>query len=63
VDEIATLGAWDKITALILAPPRGPRDVFCEGRPVVLDHHLIQTPQSQIAAAAKSSLSRLMEAA
>lgn len=61
--NIPSAGAWDKVAALLLAPPSGARDVFVEGRAVVRDGDLVQASRSDIMRAADRSLARLMEAA
>lgn len=59
--DIPSAGAWDKVAALLLAPPSGARDVFVEGRAVVRDGELAQASCSDIMRAAHRSLARLME--
>ncbi|EQB29782.1 8-oxoguanine deaminase [Sphingobium ummariense] len=61
--DIPSSGAWDKVAALLLAPPSGARDVFVEGRAVVRDGDLVQASRRDIVRAADRSLARLMEAA
>ncbi|MFY9350256.1 MAG: 8-oxoguanine deaminase [Sphingobium sp.] len=61
--DIPSAGAWDKVAALLLAPPSGARDVFVEGRAVVRDGDLAQASRHDILRAADRSLARLMEAA
>lgn len=61
--DIPSSGAWDKVAALLLAPPSGARDVFVEGRAVVRDGDLVQASRCDIVRAADRSLARLMEAA
>ena len=56
----ASLGAWDKVAALILSPPAGARDVFVEGRAVVRERDLVQASRREILRAADRSLTRLM---
>jgi cytosine/adenosine deaminase-related metal-dependent hydrolase len=56
----SSLGSWDKVAALILAPPKGPRDLFVEGRPIVRDDVLVSAPLSEIQADAGRSVARLM---
>ncbi|MFD1106391.1 8-oxoguanine deaminase [Sphingobium olei] len=63
VADIPSAGAWDKVAALLLAPPSGARDVFVEGRAVVRDGELAQASRRDILRAADRSLVRLMEAA
>jgi cytosine/adenosine deaminase-related metal-dependent hydrolase len=58
--DLFSLGAWDKVAALVLAPPPGARDVFVEGRAVVRDGDLVQCSRSEIAHDATASLTRLM---
>ncbi|WP_353228534.1 8-oxoguanine deaminase [Novosphingobium sp.] len=58
--DLHSLGAWDKVTALVLCPPPGARDVFVEGRAVVRDGDLVQSSRADIAQAAQRSLHRLM---
>ncbi|SDC84942.1 Cytosine/adenosine deaminase [Sphingomonas sp. YR710] len=59
MSDIASLGAWDKVAALILSPPAGVRDLFVEGRAVVRDGDLVQARRSDILRAADRSLTRL----
>jgi len=61
MSDIASLGAWDKVAALILSPPAGVRDLFVEGRAVVRDGDLIQADRQTILRAAERSLTRLKE--
>jgi cytosine/adenosine deaminase-related metal-dependent hydrolase len=61
--DIFSTGSWDKVAALLLAPPPGVRDLFVEGRAVVRDGELVQADRRTIAAAARTSLKRLMETA
>ncbi|WP_408590707.1 8-oxoguanine deaminase [Novosphingobium sp.] len=63
VDEVATLGSWDPVAALVLAPPAGPRDVYVEGRAIVRDGELVQVPRAEVKRAARASLAYLMESA
>jgi cytosine/adenosine deaminase-related metal-dependent hydrolase len=56
----SSLGAWDKVAALILCPPGGVRDLFVEGRAVVRDGALVSAPIPEILADAGRSLARLM---
>jgi len=60
VDEIASSGSWDKLAALVLAPPSGPRDVFVEGRAVVRDGELARVSRHSVVAGAQDALGRLM---
>jgi len=60
VDEIASSGSWDKLAALVLAPPSGPRDVFVEGRAVVRDGELARVSHHSVVAGAQAALGRLM---
>ena len=55
----SSLGAWDMVAALILAPPSGARDVFVEGRAMVRDGDLVQASRTAILRAADRSLTRL----
>jgi cytosine/adenosine deaminase-related metal-dependent hydrolase len=59
--DLFSLGAWDKVAALVLSPPPGARDVFVEGRAVVRDHDLVQASRDGILQAAQRSLTRLRE--
>jgi cytosine/adenosine deaminase-related metal-dependent hydrolase len=59
VSDVHTLGAWDKVAGLILAPPSGVRDLFVEGRAVVRDGDLVQARRSDILHAADLALLRL----
>ena len=58
--DLFSLGAWDKVAALVLCPPPGARDVFVEGRAVVRDHDLVRSSRTDIRTAAQRSLARLM---
>jgi cytosine/adenosine deaminase-related metal-dependent hydrolase len=60
VDDVHTVGSWDPVAALVLAPPPAPRDVFVEGRAVVRDFHLAQASRPEILRDARASLTRLM---
>lgn len=62
VDEVASSGSWDKLAALLLAPPAGPRDVFVEGRAVVRQGALAQVARRDVVAGAQAALARLMAA-
>lgn len=57
--DIASLGAWDKVAALILSPPAGVRDLLVEGHAVVRDGDLVQASRRDILRAADRSLTRL----
>ena len=59
MSDINSLGAWDRVAALILSPPAGVRDLFVEGRAVVRDGDLVQTGRREILHAADLSLTRL----
>jgi hypothetical protein len=61
--DIASTGAWDKVAALLLAPPSGVRDLFVEGRAVVRDGDLVQASRRDIVRAADRSLQRLKDLA
>lgn len=61
--DLFSLGAWDKVAALVLSPPPGARDVFVEGRGVVRSGELVQVPSAEILDGAQRSLRYLMEAA
>ena len=61
--NLFSLGAWDKVAALVLSPPPGARDVFVEGRAVVRDGDLAIASRREIIADAQRSLTRLMAAA
>ncbi|MDX3899763.1 MAG: 8-oxoguanine deaminase [Sphingobium sp.] len=61
--DIASCGAWDKVAALLLSPPRGVRDLFVEGRAVVRDADLVRTSRRDISTRAHRSLARLMDLA
>ena len=63
MSDIASMGAWDKVAALVLSPPAGARDTFVEGRAVVRGGDLVQASRSQVLAAADRSLTRLMSLA
>ena len=56
----ASLGAWDLVAALVLAPPCGVRDLFVEGRAVVRGGDLVRVPRAEVLRAASRSLERLM---
>jgi len=55
----SSLGAWDKVAGLLLAPPPQVRDLFVEGRAVVRDGVLTQADRGAICRAAEASLDRL----
>jgi cytosine/adenosine deaminase-related metal-dependent hydrolase len=59
----ASLGAWDRVAALVLAPPSGVRDLFVEGRGVVRGGDLALASRAEVLRAADRSLVRLMELA
>jgi cytosine/adenosine deaminase-related metal-dependent hydrolase len=59
MSDVASLGAWDKVAALILSPPSGVRDLFVEGRAVVRDGDLVQASRRDILRSADRSLTRL----
>ena len=61
--DLFSLGAWDKVAALVLAPPPGERDVFVEGRAVVRDGELVQSSRAEIVRDAQRSVARLMRLA
>jgi cytosine/adenosine deaminase-related metal-dependent hydrolase len=63
MSDIASMGAWDKVAALVLSPPTGARDVFVEGRAVVRGGGLAQASRGQVLRAADRSLARLMSLA
>ena len=58
--DLFSLGAWDKVAALVLSPPPGARDVFVEGAAVVRDGELACVSRAEIIADATRSLARLM---
>ena len=58
--DVFSLGAWDKVAALVLAPPPGARDVFVEGRAVVRAGALALADRREVLAGAERSLARLM---
>ena len=58
--DVFSLGAWDKVAALVLCPPPGARDVFVEGRAVVRDGDLVQSTRTEIRQSAQRSIERLM---
>ena len=58
--DVASTGAWDLVAGLVLAPPGGVRDLFVEGRAVVREGDLVQTPRAAILGAARRSLDRLI---
>jgi hypothetical protein len=62
VDDVASSGSWDKLAALVLAPPAGPRDVFVEGRAIVREGDLVLTSRREVVAGAQTALARLMAA-
>lgn len=57
---IASLGSWDLVAALVLAPPAGVRDLLVEGRPVVRDGQLVRVSHETVGGAAQRALARLM---
>ena len=59
-DQPACAGVWDKVAALALAPPAGPRDVFVEGRAVVRDARLVTTCAATIVREADRATRQLM---
>ncbi|MBA3055536.1 MAG: 8-oxoguanine deaminase [Sphingomonadales bacterium] len=61
--DVFSLGAWDKVAALVLAPPPGARDVFVEGRAIVRGGELVRSARAEILRDAQRSLNRLMSAA
>jgi cytosine/adenosine deaminase-related metal-dependent hydrolase len=63
MSDLASLGAWDKVAGLILAPPAGARDVFVEGRAIVRDGELASVGRGEVLRTAEKSLSRLMSLA
>jgi cytosine/adenosine deaminase-related metal-dependent hydrolase len=60
MDRPASLGVWDKVAGLILAPPGGVRDLFVEGQPVVRDGVLARADHRDVLRTAERSLTRLM---
>ncbi len=58
--SVASIGAWDLVAGLVLAPPSGVRDLFVEGRAVVRDGELVRTTSRTLITAAQTSLNRLM---
>jgi len=60
VDRLASAGSWDKVAALMLAPPSAPRDVFVEGRAVVRDGRLVSACDDTIAREAEAAMRQLM---
>lgn len=61
--DVFSLGAWDKVAALVLAPPPGARDVFVEGRAIVRGGELVRSARAEILRDAQRSLDRLMSVA
>ena len=61
MDGIATAGSWDKVAALVLAPPAAPRDVIVHGRAVVQGGMLVSANAQEIAKAADTATRRLMD--
>ncbi|MBO9669788.1 MAG: 8-oxoguanine deaminase [Sphingobium sp.] len=61
--DAASLGAWDKVAGLVLAPPTSARDIFVEGRAVVRDGELARVRRHDVLAMARHSLNRLMSTA
>jgi len=59
-DQPASAGVWDKVAALTLAPPAGPRDVFVEGRAVVRDTRLVTACAETIVREAERATRQLM---
>jgi cytosine/adenosine deaminase-related metal-dependent hydrolase len=55
----SSLGAWDTVAGLLLAPPPQVRDLFVEGRAVVRGGVLTQADHGAICRAARTSLDRL----
>lgn len=60
---LSSLGAWDLVAGLVLAPPPQARDVFVNGRAVVRDGDLVQVRREDVARAAQASVARLKELA
>jgi cytosine/adenosine deaminase-related metal-dependent hydrolase len=60
VDRLASAGTWDKVAALMLAPPTAPRDVYVEGRAVVRDARLVTACGDAIAREAEAATRQLM---
>lgn len=58
-----SLGAWDKVAGLVLAPPPGVRDLFVEGCAVVRAGELVQARLGEVLRTAERSLASLMEIA
>jgi cytosine/adenosine deaminase-related metal-dependent hydrolase len=50
VDDLAHTGAADSVAAVVMCAPRGVRDLFVEGRPVVRDHRLVGMDQEDVVA-------------
>ena len=40
-DTLEMSGAWDPVAALVLCAPLRPREVWCEGRPIVQDGRIV----------------------
>lgn len=55
----ATLGAWDRVAALVLTPPAGVRDLFVDGRAVVRDARLVTVAMEKVRDLAGRALVRL----
>lgn len=60
VDRLASAGSWDKVAALMLAPPAAPRDVFVEGCAVVCEGRLVSACADTIAREAEAAMRQLM---
>lgn len=59
----ATMGSWDLVSALVLAPPHGVRDLIVEGRTLVSGGALVSVSQDDILADAERSATRLRDTA
>lgn len=63
MNDIPSLGAWDRVAGLVLSPPAQVRDLFVEGTPVVHGGKLVRVERVNVVGVAERSLARLMESA
>lgn len=60
-DDAAAAGVWDPVAGLLLTGPRRARDVYVEGRAVVLEGRLVQADLNEIIAAHRAVVRRLVD--
>lgn len=61
LDEPSSSGAWDPLGGLVLTAPRRARDVFVEGRPVVVDGRLTTVDVEAVVGAHRAAARGLLE--